>query len=86
MRSSSGLSGSVARTGQRVEDDGVHLRGPGDVGEVDRAELGRGAAAREGDLGAVEPVRGALGRQPLLVDRLALDPVGEAAAACVGRW
>src|SRR5690606_2009688 len=51
----------------RVEHDGAELRGPCYVGEVDRAELVCGTAARELDLRRLDPGWHAFGRNALLV-------------------
>src|SRR5690606_14927486 len=60
----------VAADRPRVEGDGAEVRRPGDGGELGGAQLVGGAAAREGDLDGLDPVRHALGRDALLVERV----------------
>src|SRR5262249_39487691 len=67
---------SAAR-GPGVEVDGAEIRRPRDLGDLGDAELVRVAARRERDARRLDPVRTLLGHA-LLVDRLALDPAGEA--------
>jgi hypothetical protein len=62
----------------RVEDDGTHLRGPRDVGQVRGAQLVGGPAARERDPGGLDPRRHPARRHPFLVEGLPVDAVREA--------
>ncbi len=78
MRSSSGLSTCARAHRPRVEDDRAHLRRPGHVGEVGRAQLVGRAPAGELDLRGLDPRRHAAGRDPLLEEHLPLDALGEA--------
>ena len=60
-----------------MEVDHGEVRGPGDLRELGHAELVGVTAGRERDARRLDPL-GALLGHPLLVDLLALDPVGKA--------
>src|SRR5665213_1599308 len=62
--------------GPGVEDDGPQVGGPGNGRHLGHAQLVGVATRRKRDTGGLEPL-GVVLRDPLLVDRLALDAVGE---------